>query len=129
MHITSTTVSILSATRSVRRVQQMPTPRLRHLPMLEKHDALEKLKQALLIHKAGMQDSYQDIDPGGIEMPELRKAMVLVFELISQLYEGVANLQWAIGEHDANYSEHQEGFVASNVGELEAMLNRISSLA
>lgn len=176
MHIPSMNISILSATRSVQRVQRMPTPKLRNLPRflklifgyfltrrlarlalllveeckrldrvasrvqradapelidptLEKHAALEKLKEVLLQQKSGMQDSYQDIDPGVLDTPELHAAMVSVFELIGRFHKAATTLQWAIGEHDATHSARQDGFVASSVDELNAMLNRISSLA
>lgn len=98
-------------------------------PTLEKHDALERLKEVLRQQKSAMQDSYQDIDSSGAGMDKLRAAIVSVFELTDRFYKAAMTLQWAIGEHDASYSAHEDGFVASSVDELNAMLNRISSLA
>lgn len=96
-------------------------------PNLVQRDSLEKTKKLLLAQRAELRASHAVLDPDGLAMPKLSAEVNAIISLLGELYEIATELQWAIAEHDASNSDREEGFVASNVTELEAMLERISS--
>lgn len=98
-------------------------------PELEQRDALEQLKCAILKHRGELQKTYRELDPDGGAIPKLTKEISSVVALMGEIYEVANELQWAIAEHDASYSERAEGFLASSPDELAAMLDRIAPAA
>lgn len=98
-------------------------------PDLVQRKSLDEMKEFLLRDRASLRDSYRDIDPMGTEMPKLHNAVTSVVSLMGELYEIATELQWALAEHDASYSKRLDGFAAANPGELEAMLQRITTPA
>lgn len=50
-------------------------------------------------------------------------------DVLAEFHEAAAKLAWAIAEHDASHAPRLSGFTASNVEELEAMLDRVSGEA
>lgn len=46
-------------------------------------------------------------------------------DVLAKFHEATAKLAWAIAEHDASHAPRLSGFTASNVEELETMLDRV----
>lgn len=98
-------------------------------PELEQRESLDQLKQSILKQRGELERSYRELDPDGGAMPKLDKQIASLVQLMAEIYEVANELQWAIAEHDASYSERTKDFHASNQEELVAMLSRIAPAA
>lgn len=75
--------------------------------------------------KALRQHELADRLAAGSKHRSLQEAAVEFSRVCCELASAASALYWDIGEHDASYAPRSEGFVASTLEEVDAMLDRI----